>query len=194
MKLYLIRHGESKANEAGDIIQGQFDSDLSEIGIEQAQKVGQRLKDHSFDRIYASDLQRAFKTAQAIAEHHTDTPFHSDKRLREICHGDYQGRKKEEVGWQDLPFDQWLAKKAPQGENYVDVVERIKEFYEGLEKEGTVLLVGHGGTIKSMLHVIMGYNIEEAFSQKTGNTCIYIIDLSGDKPVIELENCTKHLD
>ena len=59
MKIYLVRHGESKANASG-IHQGQkIDTSLSKNGLEQAKKIAERLKDENFEIIYSSDLRRS---------------------------------------------------------------------------------------------------------------------------------------
>jgi len=71
LKLYLVRHGQSEANEQG-VYAGQLDSNLNQRGIIDARALGERSEllrplllskpqkhDHSylfFDRVYSSDL------------------------------------------------------------------------------------------------------------------------------------------
>ncbi len=57
--IYIVRHGETDYNRFG-IIQGQLNTKLSELGVEQAKKVGAYLKDIKFDYVFSSDLDRAF--------------------------------------------------------------------------------------------------------------------------------------
>jgi probable phosphoglycerate mutase len=65
-RVILVRHGQSTYN-LKKLIQGQIDlSELTELGIGQAQQVGETLKGIPFDHIYASPLKRAYKTASAI--------------------------------------------------------------------------------------------------------------------------------
>jgi len=59
LELWLIRHGQSTWN-AERRIQGFSDAPLSDLGKEQAALLNTRLKDIHFDKIYASDLERAF--------------------------------------------------------------------------------------------------------------------------------------
>ena len=64
MKLYIVRHGETKYNEK-KIIQGHLDIPLSDEGIRQAKKLAKRLEVINFDCIYTSDLKRAKQTASS---------------------------------------------------------------------------------------------------------------------------------
>lgn len=59
-RIYLIRHGETNENREG-IIQGQMDTELNEVGCEQAYLCGQALIDVPFTMGFTSDLKRASK-------------------------------------------------------------------------------------------------------------------------------------
>ncbi|MBW0474597.1 hypothetical protein O181_014312 [Austropuccinia psidii MF-1] len=65
LTLTLVRHGESIDN-LKSIWAGHRDSPLSNFGYAQAQRLGNYFKDIHFDKIYASDLQRARLTANEI--------------------------------------------------------------------------------------------------------------------------------
>jgi probable phosphoglycerate mutase len=64
-RVYIVRHGETEANRQG-IIQGQMDTALNEVGVEQARMVGEFLKGVRFDRALSSDLSRATKVCGFI--------------------------------------------------------------------------------------------------------------------------------
>jgi bisphosphoglycerate-dependent phosphoglycerate mutase len=64
-KLFLVRHGESEWNERG-VWTGWTEVNLTEKGIEQAQKAGNVLKDEKIDKIYVSDMDRAKQTMEEI--------------------------------------------------------------------------------------------------------------------------------
>src|SRR5690349_17933268 len=96
MRLILVRHGESEWNRTGRY-QGQEDAPLSELGLRQADALANRLKNESLDAIYTSPLQRALRTAEAIARFHPQVPFREDKALYEIHHGVWQGLLASEV-------------------------------------------------------------------------------------------------
>jgi broad specificity phosphatase PhoE len=66
-RLYLIRHAQSQGNTGEDLTTG--DPDLTEVGWEQAKRLGERMKSARLDAIYASPLRRTQETALAIADH-----------------------------------------------------------------------------------------------------------------------------
>ena len=63
MKLYVVRHGESESNR-DKRFSGWSQVHLTEQGRRDAQRAGEMLAGLHFDRVYASDLQRALETAQ----------------------------------------------------------------------------------------------------------------------------------
>lgn len=69
MKIFFIRHGETEHNVA-QLLAGVTDSRLTQHGVLQTQRLGAHLaaRDLRFTHIYASDLQRAYMTAQAVAD------------------------------------------------------------------------------------------------------------------------------
>jgi len=66
-RLYLIRHAQSQGNTGEDLTTG--DPDLTEVGYEQAKRLGERMKAQKLDAIYASPMRRTQETAFAIADH-----------------------------------------------------------------------------------------------------------------------------
>jgi broad specificity phosphatase PhoE len=69
MKIFFIRHGETEHNVT-QLLAGITDSRLTQHGVLQTQRLGAHLaaRDLRFTHIYASDLQRAYMTAQAVAD------------------------------------------------------------------------------------------------------------------------------
>ena len=63
MKVYIVRHGETENNKKG-VWTGWNDIPLTKKGEEDAARLGKLLKDIPFDAVFASDLQRACKTAE----------------------------------------------------------------------------------------------------------------------------------
>ncbi len=92
--LYMIRHGQSRANLEGRFL-GQGDWDLTALGHEQAESAAAYLKPIPCDAIYASDLCRAFHTAEHTANA-LALPVIAERDLREIDAGD----------WEFMPFDE----------------------------------------------------------------------------------------
>lgn len=91
----LIRHGESQANRE-KFFAGQLDVPLEPLGHQQAQCTAEFIAEkYAPDMVYASDLQRAHDTGNAVGQR-LNIPVYTDCRLREI----FAGR------WQGLAFDQ----------------------------------------------------------------------------------------
>ena len=91
-RIFLMRHGESKANEK-NAFGGHTDLELSEKGHLQAQKTAEYLKDIPVDVIYSSDLLRAYHTAEYTAKK-KDMQIIKNAKLREMYAGE----------WEDVAF------------------------------------------------------------------------------------------
>ncbi|MGH3634388.1 MAG: glucosyl-3-phosphoglycerate phosphatase, partial [Mycobacterium sp.] len=159
-RLVMLRHGQTNFN-VGSRMQGQLDTELSELGRAQAVAAAEVLAKRRPLLIVSSDLRRAADTAAALGER-TGLPVRVDSRLRETHLGDWQGMThadidaaapgarlawREDAGW------------APHGgESRVDVAARsvplVAELVAGEpewgglnEPERPVVLVAHGGLI-----------------------------------------------
>ncbi len=94
--LILIRHGESVANRQG-VFAGQIDPDLQNKGFKQAQLTAKYIADnYKIDKIYSSDLCRAYKTAMCLAEI-LNLEVIPEQNLREIYAGKWEGMKFDEL-------------------------------------------------------------------------------------------------
>ena len=95
-RVILIRHGFSQAN-AEDRFAGHSDFPLSDIGQEQAHRAAAWLVTHEkIDKIYASDLLRAYHTATPVAEA-LGLAVIPEPRMREIFAGEWEGKKFSEL-------------------------------------------------------------------------------------------------
>ena len=123
---YLV-HGTTTDNEQGKAT-GWLPGELSELGKQQAQELGDLVADKKFDVVFCSDLKRAVDSAQlAFADKYE---IIQDNRLRECNYGDFDGQdhtfKDDMKSYIDTPF--------PNGESYADVEVRIQAFLEDLKK------------------------------------------------------------
>lgn len=152
-------HATTEDNEA-NIASGWYDVALSKTGESQAQELGQRYKNQSFDAIFCSDLQRSLKTAKlAFGDTH---PIHSDKRLRECNYGDMNRATKTTVEAYKATA---VAKAYPNGESYEDTMQRMKSFLAMLQKDydnKTVMIIGHRATQYGLDHWISGKSVRTA--------------------------------
>ncbi|HPJ38864.1 MAG TPA: histidine phosphatase family protein [Spirochaetota bacterium] len=195
MRLIITRHGETEENNAG-IIQGHFPGHLSEAGIEQAGKVALRLKDEKIDFIYSSDLARAADTAAEIAKYHPGVPVILVHDLREIFLGAWQGKTREELGFEK---NAGVSGFFPEdGESSEALFQRADRFlHEVLLRHpgDTVLLAGHNVINKAIIAVITGKGPDEIHSiENQHNTAVSIFDIDEDRNyTIRVYNCVKHV-
>lgn len=160
MKIYFVTHSTSKDNEAG-VASGWKDVELSDLGIEQAKEIGKRFKDIKLDLICCSDLKRAVDTAKIAFK--DSLPIFSDKRLRELNYGDFDGKPSGIVS--SMKKDR-IKEPFPSGESYEQAVARAREFYKELKEKysnKTILVVGHRAT-QYGLDTIVGKTLEECLS------------------------------
>jgi glucosyl-3-phosphoglycerate phosphatase len=171
-QLVMLRHGQTEWN-AGNRMQGQLDTALSELGRAQAVAAAEALGKRHPLVIVTSDLCRAYDTAAVLAER-TGTALTVDERLRETHLGDWQGMTHTEV---DAAAPgariQWRndATWAPHGgESRVDVARRglplVTELIDSQpdwgcdEPDRPVVLVAHGGLIAALTAKILDLPVE----------------------------------
>lgn len=197
-KIMIVRHGQTEWNKEGRI-QGHTDTKLSELGIEQARRLAERLKDEKIDFIFSSDLLRAADTAKEVAKFHPEVPIYFVEELRERFLGDMQGKTWAEVpGWGEN-VDKIKIMRDAGCEEIEDLFERASDFRDKIinsDLEGNILFVTHGGIVSANNAGILGEEwIHMHRNYKPKNTGFTILDIDKDKkPKISLMNCTKHLE
>ena len=140
--VYLIRHGESEANEH-NVFLGQGNMDLTAIGKHQAEMAAQYLKNAvKPDFIYSSDLTRAYDTARFTAEKF-DMPIIKDTALREINAGYWDKLTFEEIE-ERYPesFEIW---KSDVGSSRCDGGESVGELWDRFISAVTDIAKRHDG-------------------------------------------------
>lgn len=202
MKLIITRHGQTYENTKG-IIQGQKGPGrLNKLGIKQAKRLAQRLKNEKIDIAYISDIERTEHTAREILKYHKNTKVFYSKELREQGYGFYEGKHKDEfLKARDISKKQFHQFKPEGGESIIEVQKRIKKFYYGLinkHENETILLVTHGNAIASLLLYLFKKplsNFEEFIKHHPQNTAITILEIDeNNRHKVNLLNCTKHID
>lgn len=158
--LLLVRHGQSVWN-AENRWQGQADPPLSELGEEQARDAVARLQGVGFTRVVTSDLQRARRTAEILAEG-LGLDIRHDPGLREIDVGEWTGLTRSEIQarWpQELADWSEGRREAPLGgETRVHLAERARRSLTRLAGEGSpgdrLLVVSHGALLRNLDQVL----------------------------------------
>jgi len=177
-RIIAIRHGETAWN-VDTRIQGQLDIALNDVGLWQASRVAQALTDEPIAAIYASDLLRAWQTAQAIAAV-ADCPLSAHVGLRERGFGEFEGHTYAEIEatWPDMSL-QW-RKRDPQwappgGESLTTMRERVLQTVNALAAQhlgGQIVLVGHGGVMDILYRLATGQTLQAPRAWLLGNAAI----------------------
>ena len=152
-ELLLVRHGETDWNRDRRF-QGYADPGLNDIGREQAWALADELASERVDAIYTSDLSRARETAEIIAER-VGAPVVLDRKLREIDVGEWQGLTWPEV---EARYPDGVRNWPELGARVVAALRRISAVHPG----GRVLIVGHGGTVRSIRALVEGRTVAQS--------------------------------
>ena len=199
-KLYIVRHGETEWNAQGRI-QGHSDIGLTDRGRQQARAVTGRLRSYVFDAAYSSDMSRTRETAEIILGE-AATPLQTTPLLREYQKGVFEGLTVHEYARQfpeqyqasllnDLDF-------APTGgETIRETSARMARFAETLQErhmDDTVLVVGHGGSLRSLFVALMDLPLEANWKFVMHNCALSVIYTYPDNAVLHLYNDTGHLN
>jgi alpha-ribazole phosphatase len=169
-ELVLVRHGQTDWNIEGRY-QGQSDVPLNETGLAQAQMLAQTLTGEHFDAIYSSDLVRAQQTAAALGKA-LNLPVHTDRRLREINQGEWEGKIFTDI---KARFNDQIAAREkdplgirpPGGESIGEVAERVAAAAQDIARahpNGRVLVVSHGLSIATLIARARGISLSEVYS------------------------------
>jgi broad specificity phosphatase PhoE len=151
--LYMVRHGENRANITKEFSWKRVDYPLNEKGILQAQQAAEALVGKGIQAIYSSPLKRARQTARIIADK-LKLPVTIVEDFRELNVGDLENRAPNLENWtiHNAVLHNWingkLEERFPDGEDYHTLLRRLrsglKQVFDG--KDGvTALVVGHGG-------------------------------------------------
>ena len=186
-KLYLTRHGETIWNTQGRF-QGWANSDLTELGVKQAEWLEQRIRDLEIDVVYSSPTGRAYQTAK-ILTNKRGISIATHDGLREINVGMWEGKSQEEIKeiCIDNQYNFWnkpLSYNPTEGgETYNEMADRsfnaINEIIKS-NKGKRILVVTHTITIKSFMCRLEERNLntlwDEPFVKQTSLTEIDFID------------------
>ena len=198
MRLIITRHGETDWNKK-ELLQGHSDTDLSEVGKEQAENLAKALLKYSIDKIYCSDLKRCKQTIAPFLKLKKEIPIEYTSEIRERNFGKFEGKKKEEM------IEEFKKKgytlntlKIPGLESFMEVRKRILNFVEKIfkkEKGKNILLVMHGGIKFALMMELFKLDLDWSNTKyKARNTAISIIDIKEDgKHEAKLLNSIDHL-
>ena len=147
------------------MIRSWTDWDLSDVGIEQANRIGERLSREIKGEkyvMYSSDLLRAKHTAEIIAGYlgikPNITEAIKEQNLGEACGESEEWAHKNTIVWMktidDKPFVGCESKR--------EVWHRLAPFHNQIVegKDENLILVSHGGTLRMFHAMWLGLDVE----------------------------------
>ena len=180
-RLIVLRHGETAWN-VDTRIQGQLDICLNATGLWQAGRLGQALIGEEIDAVYASDLSRAWQTAEGVVrDRQPATRPSPEPRLRERAFGCFEGLTFAEIESR-MPTEArlWRTRDpefAPDGggesllafrARVVGVVSELAARHAG----GQIALVAHGGVMDVLYRAATGQELQAPRTWHLGNAAV----------------------
>lgn len=188
MLIYIVRHGETEWNKQKRT-QGSQNVSLTDTGRKQALRLGKYLEGKSIQKIYSSDLDRAFETAKIIGDRINLVPTPSFL-LREVCFGEWEGLTLDEIE-EKYPgqLDKWnnnIEFKSPNGESISCVARRVQSFIQQLNKDHTkrdekILIVSHALTCKILILELLDMPIKYINRFRLDNASLSLIEFSPNR-------------
>ena len=189
-KIFLVRHGQDTDNEAG-ILNGRRDTQLTDLGGEQAKKIAEKLRDNGIEIIYASPLKRAYETARIIAEELKIDEVIADEHLVEREFGILTGKPVSDIpkySTKILPAEKInYFLEAEGAEDFPMLLERGRKILSEIRQRHpsqNVLIVTHGDIGKMIRAAYHQWTWEEGlrtpYFDNTG-----VLELSDKKDILE---------
>ncbi len=192
MRIYFIRHAESKFNLKQIACNNQEKNSLTMAGKKQAEKLAKKLINIKIDKIFISEAKRTYETILPLIKARKDIPVKKDKRLNECNFGIFGGlsfgaaEKKYPKIFKARQIDLWNI-PAPKGESYKDVFLRFKSFLNDLKKDAkksrleNIIIISHAAPLKVFLVKYLGFSLKKVESIYFKNALISIFDFQNGK-------------
>lgn len=167
MHIYLLRH--TRPDVPPDTCYGQSDIDVVESTFRKdLEQLRETLPLDQIQVIFTSPLQRCDKLARSL--HHPRAKYVTDRRIRELNFGRWELMPWSQINGKEL--QQWINDfrhaPAPGGESHMDLYRRAEAFWQDLMRrdEEHILVVTHGGVMKSLLSLILEMPLEKSYAIK----------------------------
>jgi len=191
-EIYLARHGETAWSLSGQHT-GSTDLPLTPKGEENARRLGTRLRDRKYAKVFTSPLQRARRTCELAG---FGAAAQTDPDLVEWNYGEYEGLTTVQIlakrpGWQ------LFRDGCPGGESPDQAAARADRVVARLRAaNGDVLLFSSGHFLRMLSTRWLGLPPSDGrcFLLSTASLSILGYEHSLSEPVLRLWNDTSHLD
>jgi len=178
LNIYIVRHGQTEENLKGTYY-GVLDCGITELGVKQAEVLGEKLENIKFDKVYCSELKRAKETLSYI---YKVDDIIEDSRLNERNFGVFEGKTYTELE-EDMAEEykswtsDWKEYRPKGGESFRDSYLRAYSFMEYLKSESgeNILVCTHGGIVKAIYTYILEGNLDLYWRFNSRNADLSII-------------------
>jgi broad specificity phosphatase PhoE len=178
-ELWLVRHGETEWSRDGRHT-STTDLDLTEVGVEVARTLQEKLASTSFDLVLSSPRQRARRTAELAG--FPDAVV--DEDLVEWDYGEYEGVTTADIRETDPGWTVWTH-ATPGGETAEQVTERLDRVVERARATGgTVVAFGHGHSLRALAARWIEQPVSEGRFFKLDTATISVMGYERDFPVV----------
>jgi alpha-ribazole phosphatase len=194
-RVFLVRHGETQDADPRRY-KGHIDVPLSERGIERMRHVAERIRSNSpLTAVYCSDLSRALRSAEIVAEPHSLSPV-VEPALRERSFGIWEGMSFDEIRDQyPAEFDAWarnpLQHSPMEGESTAAVRKRCLRAYRQVTQRHagkTIAVVAHGSVNRIILCHTLGVPLSNMFRIEQDFGALNVIEIHTSYPRVRLLN------
>ncbi len=196
--LILIRHGQTDWGQ-----QRRYCSftniELNAAGKSQADKLSQRLGREVIDKIYSSDIKRAYQFAGLILK---NPSIEKLKSFREVDFGHFEGLTHHEImdkysgvyqNWLNNPYDVNI----PGGESLKDLAKRVRGSLEeilSLNSGLTIAICTHAGPIRVILSDAQGLGLDKIWQVKVDCASLSRVEFINGKAKVIAVNDIGHLN
>ena len=204
-ELVLVRHGESAPAVPGQsfaLVDGHGDPELAPEGVEQAERVGERLaREGGIDAVYVTSLRRTVETAAPFLRRVGDAvPVAVEPDLREVHLGDWEGgifrtkvRDLDPIAVRMFTEERWdVIPGSEPDEAFGDRVRSAVGRIHAAHPDQRVAVFTHGGVIGRILAEATGSR-GFAFTGADNGSISHVV-VHGERWSVRRYNDTAHLD
>ena len=193
-RLFLVRHGEVVASAQGRFL-GFTNAGLSANGRSQLVRLSRRFREETWDRAYASDLERAVESARILCRGRAVEPL-GRAEFREMNMGEWDGKSWQEIerrypDRKKFHFSNLRQFSFPGGENWDQFRSRVLRGLNTILDENRgkpILLAAHAGVNRVILARALGLPFKRMFFMDQAYACLNVIDFYPDYAMVKLVN------
>ena len=184
MNLIICRHGQTEFN-LEDRFQGVSDSPLTSTGIQEAKRINNFLiKNYKVKSFFIDSLPRV-KYTYKFASLNIESTLEITSRIREICYGDWEGKKRSQIDpslltLRDKDKFNYIhpgSYNGIKGESYKQLFLRLVPYLIYLQKlDGDIVVIAHHGTLISAAKFFMKLTDHAAIDFKAKNNQVLVVN------------------